>query len=251
MEQEHSTPINLAAAAERRQLEALQSQTRSLAAERAEHDKKQAIRRLVDPGIIRPNPTSQALESLRTIHRLCQNVLDDPENDKYHRIKTTNPKIAKDIVSPKGTVELLRELGFRPQVEDFQPYYRFNPARMTDLQIGFKIIGEALQIHTEKEERVASARQAEKEAKVQAAEKVRLAFMDDRRAKSELDERERELREARAAAAAQGAERDKLRQERRRQSAEESSEAVHSMPGSGHALGGSPPPYTDEDEDDN
>ncbi|KAF9259547.1 hypothetical protein L218DRAFT_1079862 [Marasmius fiardii PR-910] len=249
MEQENFPSINLAEAAERRQRESSQLQRRSLAAEREEHDRKQTIRRLVDPGIIRPNPVPQALESLRTIHKLCQNILEDPENDKYQRIKTTNPKIAKDIVSPKGTVELLRELGFRPQVEDFQPYYRFNPNRMTDLQIGSKIIGEALQLHTEKEERAASARQAEKEAKAQAAEKVRLAFMDDRRAKSEFDEREKVLREARAAVVQQ-TEREKQRQQQSAVEEITTSTPSCSMPGSGSTLQGSPPPYTDEDDDD-
>ncbi|KAL0564255.1 hypothetical protein V5O48_017798 [Marasmius crinis-equi] len=273
--EQSATPLNLAEAAERRQQES--SQRRSLADERAEHEKRQHFRRLVDPGIMRPNAAPQALESLRTIQKLCQNIVTDPDNEKYHRIKTTNPKITKDIVSPKGTVELLRELGFHPQVEDFQPYYHFNPARMKDLQIGYKIIGEALEVHNEKEERIASARKLEKEARAQAAEKVtplvtvdtcahtvyfprymiqvKLAFMDDRRAKSELDEREKVLREARAASGAR--QEEQPRQRRQQPDADEAEDETEnpisiasSMPGAGHTLRGSPPPYTNQDVDD-
>ncbi|ESK96031.1 ubx domain-containing protein 2 [Moniliophthora roreri MCA 2997] len=260
-------------AAERRRREAAQQTT--LAQDRAEHERRQLFRRLIDPGIMRPNSQPQALESLRTINRLCQNILNEPENTKFHRIKTTNTKIQKDVVTPKGTVELLRELGFRPEVEDFQPYYIFNLSRLTDLRTGSKIINDALQLHTEKEERTAAARQAEKEAREQAAEKVKLAYMDDRRAKSELDERERQRREALAALAARKAEQERQeaeRQEAERQaagaptvevdSAEEARGDItpstrtssRTMPGgqtlSSHTLRhrGSPPPYEEDDD---
>ncbi|KAK1236609.1 hypothetical protein PQX77_000161 [Marasmius sp. AFHP31] len=247
---EPSSSINPAEAAERRQRES--SQRRSLTDERAEHEKRQHFRRLVDPGIMRPNAAPQALESLKTIQKLCQNIIDNPDNEKYQKIKSTNSKIEKDIVSPKGTVELLRELGFRPEVEEFQPYYKFNPTHMKDLQIGSKIIGETLQIHIEKEERAASARRLEKEARAQAAEKVKLAFMDDRRAKSELDEREKELREARVAAAARRSEVGTQPQQQSQEEVDEGSDiqTSASIPGPGRTLGGSPPPYTDRNEDD-
>ncbi|KAK7049494.1 hypothetical protein VNI00_005525 [Paramarasmius palmivorus] len=261
---------SLVEAAEKRQREAAHGRT--LAQERAEHERRQTFRRLVDPGIMRPNAQPQALESLRTIRKLCQNILDEPENTKYHRIKTTNNKIQKDIIAPKGTVELLRELGFRPEVEDFQPYYIFNPSRLTDLRIGSKIISDALQLHTEKEERAAASRQAEKEAKAQAAEKVKLAYMDDRRTKSEFDERERQRREALAALAAQQAEQERQQAERQIASPQQpplitednmeehaddnlslstTTTSSRTMPG-GHSRTlrhrGSPPPYEEEDD---
>ncbi|KAJ8086665.1 hypothetical protein PM082_005488 [Marasmius tenuissimus] len=265
---EQSTSINPAEAAERRQRES--SQRRSLVDERAEHEKRQHFRRLVDPGIMRPNAAPQALESLKTIQKLCQNIVDNPDNEKYQKIKSTNSKIEKDIISPKGTVELLPWFPTRSEssiyiqglehrrntstskVEEFQPYYKFNPAHMKDLQIGSKIIGETLQIHIEKEERAASARRLEKEARAQAAEKVKLAFMDDRRAKSELDEREKELREARVAAAARRSEGGTQPQQQSQAEDDEGpdNQTSVSVPGPGRTLGGSPPPYTDRNEDD-
>lgn len=265
----NATSNSLADAAFRRLSEA--AQTRSLAEERAEQERRQTFRRLVDPGIMRPNAQPQALESLRTIHKLCQNLLNDPENPKFQRIKTTNAKIKKDVIEPKGTVEFLRELGFRPEVEEFQPYYTFNPSRINDLRIGSKIIEDALKLHTEKEERVAATRKAEKEAKEQAAEKVKLAFMDDRKSRVEMDERERQRREARAALAAQQAEHDRERgHEPTLQTQDEESEHAagdnsnddeedddegasrtsglrrRTMPGVGHSLR-DPPPYNESD----
>jgi hypothetical protein len=62
----HSSSISsdaLADAAERRTRQLPLQQTAGQLA--AEHDKKQKFRRLVDPGIFRPNSRDQALESLK------------------------------------------------------------------------------------------------------------------------------------------------------------------------------------------
>lgn len=63
----NSIPIShetLAAAAERRSLQ--RPQTELTAAQlAAEHDRRQTFRRLVDPGIMRPNPKDQAMKSLK------------------------------------------------------------------------------------------------------------------------------------------------------------------------------------------
>lgn len=61
-----SIPVDqLAAAAERRQKELSQSAQPSAAQLAEEHDRRQCFRRLIDPGIIRPNPKEQALASLK------------------------------------------------------------------------------------------------------------------------------------------------------------------------------------------
>ena len=74
--------------------------------------------------------------------------------------------------------------------------------------------------------------------------------MDDRRTKSELDERERMLREARVAAAAAGRESAGGAQSQQQVQVVVDEPTSAPIPGSGRTLRGSPPPYTDKDEDD-
>ena len=57
------SPEALAAAAERRTLQATPRLTTAQLT--AQHDKRQKFRRLIDPGITRPNPKDRAMSSLR------------------------------------------------------------------------------------------------------------------------------------------------------------------------------------------
>jgi len=132
-------------------------------------------------------------------------------------------------------LEYAVELGFRPEVIDFQPYYIFNKSRWNDLLIGHAVLKEFEERESEKEQRLAKARAEEKAAIEAQKEKTRLAFFDDRKSRMQFDERERQLRAVRAA---------KL------PSPEPETEPPP-MPGSGHLLSetGTPPaPVNDLDE---
>lgn len=59
------------------------------------------------------------------------------------------------------------------QVEDFQPYYRFNPRKMTDLRVGTAILKDALDLEVEKQERLERAKREEKAVAQAAANNVR------------------------------------------------------------------------------
>lgn len=112
-----SPPVStdaLAAAAERRagQLPAQPSAAQLAAA----HERRQAFRRLIDPGILRPNSKEQAMASLKTLLTISENLLREPDNPKFQQFKPTNSIIKRDLVDPKGTLEYAIELGFRPEV---------------------------------------------------------------------------------------------------------------------------------------
>ncbi|KAI4526564.1 hypothetical protein K525DRAFT_258910 [Schizophyllum commune Loenen D] len=215
----------------------------------AEHDKRQKMRRMIDPGIVRPNSKEQALASMKILLTIADNLIKDPENPKYQQFKPTNNTIKRNLVDVKGALEYAVEMGFQPDVVDFQPYYKFNPKHRHELEIGAACLREYVNRETEKAERAAEAKKNEKAAKEAAALKVKLAYMDDRQRKMELDERERVAREARerARAAAEALkaaspsspqaseqmidddeddEEDSMRRPRRR-----------TMPGTGHVLG--------------
>ncbi|KAF9534289.1 hypothetical protein CPB83DRAFT_889289 [Crepidotus variabilis] len=228
----------VAAAAERRVRQTVPQKTAAQLA--AEHERRQKFRRMVDPGITRPNAHEQAMRSLRILLTISGNLITDPNNEKYQRFKPTNSIIKRDLMDPKGTVEYAREMGFHPQVIDFQPFYIFNSKFMEDLKIGNEILKDYLALIDEKESRAAIAKKNEKAAKEAAAERVKLAFMDDRKIKLMRDEMERENREGRAARQAQEALAAANRQS--------PPPPELPMPGSGHLLSGDledidPPEY--------
>ncbi|KAF8913935.1 hypothetical protein CPB84DRAFT_1757953 [Gymnopilus junonius] len=236
----------LAEAAERRTRLATPQLTAAQLA--AEHERRQKFRRLIDPGITRPNAKERALSSLKTLLAISENLLREPDNPKFQQFKPTNTIIKRDLVDPKGALEFAIELGFRPEVHNFQPYYTFHPQHIEDLRTGAAVLKEHLDLENEKQERAERAKKNEKDAREAAAAKVKLAYIDDRRTKILKDELEKEQRAARALAAADRAAVQATR--------EESEAPETSMPGSGHILGltstddDAPPAYDNHRDSD-
>ncbi|KAG5649035.1 hypothetical protein DXG03_000384 [Asterophora parasitica] len=235
----------LAAAAERRTRE-LPAQP-SAAQMAAQHERRQAFRRLIDPGILRPNSKEQAVASLKILLTLAENLLREPENPKFQQFKPTNTTIKNNLVNPKGTLEYAIEIHVQlgNQVKNFQPYYTWNPRRIEDLRTGTAILKEFVDLENERAERAARSKVDQKAV----AAAVKLAYMDDRKSKQLHDEREKDRRTARAAALARQAELRESTPTTTRNS--ESPPRTTRMPGSGHTLS-SPPPYdegSDESED--
>ena len=63
-------------------------------------------------------------------------------------------------------------MGFRPEVENFQPYYAWHPRFEDDLRVGAQILEEFNHLYHDKEERAAVAKANEKAAAAAASEKV-------------------------------------------------------------------------------
>ncbi|KAG5651354.1 hypothetical protein H0H81_008971 [Sphagnurus paluster] len=205
----------------------------------AEHEHRQAFRRLIDPGIMRPNSKEQAVASLKILLTIAENLLREPDNPKFQQFKPTNGTIKKNLVDPKGTLEYAIELGFRPEVKNFQPYYTFNPRRMNDLRIGTAILKEFVDLENERAQRAERSKVDQKAVAAAVAKQVKLAFMDDRQSKRLNDQREKERRAAHAAAIAQQAQLQEITSTTR---ASASPSPTSHMPGSGHSLHGDQAP---------
>ncbi|KAJ7095419.1 hypothetical protein B0H15DRAFT_112395 [Mycena belliarum] len=244
----HISSSDLAAAAERRLQQQQGPSPLELQFSGAEHDLRQKFRRLIDPGILRPNPKAQALQSLKTLLLISDNLLRESDNPKYQRFKPTNSLIKRDLIDPKGTVEYARELGFYPEVEDFQPYYTFNPRRMVNLRIGADMLREVIALESDKQARAVHSKKEEKAVADAAAEKIRLAYEDDRKMKLMRDQLEKERRDARIAAARRAELRDSAPQSSPDEEGNES-EDEGTMPGAGNKLGPRPTAPSDKKTD--
>ncbi|KAI6113649.1 hypothetical protein EV401DRAFT_2058634 [Pisolithus croceorrhizus] len=159
--------------------------------EEHDYEKRQNFRRLIDPGIFRPNSRDQTLSSLRTLLRIADNLLREPDNPKFQQFKPTNDIIKRQLMEPKGTLEYAIALGFRAEVKDFQPYYVFNPRHVADLRIGAAILAEAIDLEEKKQERLKRSRAEEKAAAAAAAQNAH-----DRKTRALRDSRERARRNA-------------------------------------------------------
>jgi len=137
-------------------------------------------------------------EMLSTI---AENLLKDPENEKFKKFKPTNTLIKKNLVEVKGAVEYAVAMGFRAEVENFQPYYSFvaSPRNQDNLRIGASVLKETVDRIKLKEEQERLNRVDPKAVQREIAMKVKLAYDDDRKEKKLRDELERQGREARAA----------------------------------------------------
>ncbi|KAI6164891.1 hypothetical protein EDD17DRAFT_1884828 [Pisolithus thermaeus] len=146
--------------------------------EEHDYEKRQNFRRLIDPGIFRPNSRDQTLSFTETIR-------------SFNNLRPTNDLIKHQLMEPKGTLEYAIALGFRAEVKDFQPYYVFNPRHVADLRIGAAILAEAIDLEEKKQERLKRSRAEEKAAAAAAAQNAH-----DRKTRALRDSRERETRNA-------------------------------------------------------
>jgi len=163
-----------------------------------DHNKRQEFRRLINPGITRPNSREVALTALKTLLQLAENILQHLDEPKYQRFKKENSTIKARIVDPKGTLEYAVALGFRPKVEKFQTFYVWHKQYLNDLRIGSAVLKEVMERENIKEEQLEQARLEEKAVAEAQIEKVKQAFLDDRKSRMLVDERERQRRAAKA-----------------------------------------------------
>lgn len=158
------------------------------------HALRVEFRRLINPGIVRNNPARLALNALRVLCTIADNILKHPGQDRYLMVDTTKDTVKTLIVEPKGTVEVLVKLGFREKPVDNKRCYRFHEKYLETLRVGTHCLKEALNEETNKQEATEQENRKQKANQKAAKTKVNNAFYEDRRRKKEADDRERDAR---------------------------------------------------------
>lgn len=141
---------------------------------------------------------TQAVETLSTLSTLLSNILSPPNptaSSKYRQIRLSNPLIQRTIlnVSLGAPHDYLVACSFRRQTIEFTPYLIFPPSptskELHKLKTGVHVLESTLKRAQEAEEREKRYRESEKDAEKQRKEKALLEFEEDRRLRSERDER--------------------------------------------------------------
>jgi len=159
---------------------------------------RQAFRRLCFVGIGRANEPNTARSTVKTLLTLADNILNNPGEEKYLHFKTTNGTIKRTLVEVKGGLEYAQAMGFRADVENFQPYYRFRPTEkhVTSLRIGAAILREFAEHEAAREEESKRVKETVQEALARQRQNALLAFEDDRKARLLRDKMEKERQQA-------------------------------------------------------
>ncbi|CCM01580.1 uncharacterized protein FIBRA_03640 [Fibroporia radiculosa] len=83
-------------------------------------------------------------------------------------------------MDPHGVQDLIIQLGFHRQAEDYQSYFVFKKRYFDDLRLGITIINEILEVEIPRREKEMRSLEEAKAADEEAKEKARKGFMDDR-----------------------------------------------------------------------
>ncbi|KAK0196143.1 hypothetical protein F5146DRAFT_1028687 [Armillaria mellea] len=158
------------------------------------------LRRMIDVGILGMvndhEASKEGVASLKTLLRLANKIIENPDNEKYQRIKINNPTIKMDIVDPKGALEFAIKMGFRQQkVIEMEEYRVFIPKYRDDLVLCASPLEKAIEReHFRGDERLKLARENEEKEEQRTIAMKR--FVDDRKKKEENDRRERDARQS-------------------------------------------------------
>lgn len=138
------------------------------------------------------------MASLKTLSKIAENLIREPENPKFQQFKPTNNTIKRHLIETKGALEYAIAMGFRPEVNDFQPLYVWNERKGEELRNGAQVLQEAIELAEQKSARSQRNAAESKAAAEAAAKNTLLAFMDDRKTKMLRDQRDRYNREVQA-----------------------------------------------------
>lgn len=69
-----------------------------------------SLKRCVD--LLNENETKVYTEVCNVLSRLCRNVIKNPSELKYRKVRLSNPIVAEKILPAVGAMECLFEIGF-------------------------------------------------------------------------------------------------------------------------------------------
>jgi hypothetical protein len=106
--------------------EDVQRLQRELAAPRDAHEDmaRQELQRLLDEHVVMYNAPSDQVRCLTMLRKIATNVLSEPENVKFRRIKEKNEALSERVLSVRGGRAFLVAMGFVPTVIEFEQYFQ-------------------------------------------------------------------------------------------------------------------------------
>mmetsp|Transcript_20146 Transcript_20146/g.46500 ORF Transcript_20146/g.46500 Transcript_20146/m.46500 type:complete len:195 (-) Transcript_20146:294-878(-) len=135
---------------------------------------RKMIMRVLDTKLTQQDAPS-ALQALRLALKLASNILDHPDEPKFNKFKASNPAISSKLFRVPGGPELVREMGFRPLVIQFEEWFQADVS-----PFGMRVLGEARDGLSHYEQRIAAelaARESERRMRLAGESKERMQIL--------------------------------------------------------------------------
>ena len=156
-----------------------------------QESRKKVLRALDAKITNQDDPT--ALACIETALKLVNNVVQNPSEPKYRRIRSNNPAVSKRLLRCPGGQDLLLGLGFRTKVMEFEEMWIVEEATTMQrvLSEGAIVLERYLSLTREKIERTAKQR-AERMANMNEDRARTLQAIEEDKAERAAKQRERE-----------------------------------------------------------
>jgi len=142
--------------------------------------------------LLRALPLDKADESLEIMEKLIRNVVSNPNEEKFRKIKLTNKKINDVITAVPGAVSALREMGWVDSSSDGEPVLVLPAGVRLDFQESVVKLVEAKDFYKKEHEKERRQKHRDdRDAEDPEKQKLRLQL--------ELDKKERDAAAANAA----------------------------------------------------
>ena len=144
------------------------------------------------------NPPPLQEQCVVTLHTLCKNVIDNPSDDRYRRVKATSRTMTQKVLACRGGEAFLNAAGWRKVAIDYEGYYRCEDTAhcIELLRIAEDVLRKNLQLCREKTERHERAKTKEKDDAARQKEEARRAIEEDKARRREAEERKRAAKAA-------------------------------------------------------
>jgi hypothetical protein len=154
-----------------------------------------AVTAILNP-LVNPPPLQE--QCVVTLHTLCKNVIDNPTDDRYRRVKANSRTMTQKVLACRGGEEFLNAAGWRKVALDYEGYYRCeDTARCAaTLRQAEDVLRKNLQLCREKTERHERAKTKEKDDAARQKEEARRAIEEDKARRREAEERKRAAKAA-------------------------------------------------------
>ena len=122
-----------------------------------------------------------------TLHKLCDNVLSNPSEEKFRKVRANNAMMKRKVSACRGGVEFLLASGWTREVENFEPYFVFkagggvgDAALLEILHVAEEVLRKQLALVTEKRERYERQRDLEKNDAANRKKETMQAIEEDK-----------------------------------------------------------------------
>ena len=139
------------------------------------------------------NPPPLQEHCVVTLHTLCKNVIDHPNDDRYRLVKATSRTMTQKVLRCVGGEQFLYAAGWTKVTVNYEGYYRCDTAAVSSatLRCAEDVLSKNLTLCRDKAARHERLKTKEKDDAARQKQELRRAIEEDKARRREAEERKR------------------------------------------------------------